>query len=143
MVMMALSALSWFPVCNPVAGGTHLQLWECWLFQAELLVFSSLSQNHFRTWLFEKIPCKKDLIKPGCQLSPAPARPERIAPEWAGPRSHGAPREVTWGSRESDCEHPGVRFALGAAPETAVLCGRQGLAGHDSQGTPSFMAWFV
>lgn len=94
MVIMALFALHWFPVWNPAASGTHLQLWECLLFRARPLVCSSLSQNQFRAWLFEKTPCKKDLIEKGCRCPPPPLCPEDCS------RVGGAPPEATRGGRE-------------------------------------------
>ena len=143
MVIMALSALYWFPMCNPVASGTYLQLWECLLFQARPLVFSSLSQHHFRTWLFEKTPCEKDLIEKGCRWAPAPATLERVAPEWAG-----APPEVTRGGREVGRERTGCA-SLSGRPEERWVEGHVGAAlpvaaeealGLGSQDGPSSLA---
>ena len=133
-VIMALSALYWFPMCNPAASGTHLQLWECLLVRAQPLVFSSLSQNHFRTWPFEKIPCKEDLIKPGCQPGPAPAALTGGCSPVGRARSRGAPREATWGGRDFDPAGPGLRCALAVGTEAALPGGRRGSPA--AQGTP-------
>lgn len=42
MVIIACSAVYSFPMWNPVASKTHLQLWECLQLKADPLIFPSL-----------------------------------------------------------------------------------------------------